>query len=260
MKIIPEWALHGLHDVVWQLLVDNISCSKKGICRILDIGAGPGEFTTRIMDAGHVAIACDVDKSNFVGRCDKFIICDLNHNWADAVMREGPYDVVVAQEVIEHIENPARFMRDIGSVLKPDGLCLLTSPNNQDKASRVDFLFHGELPWFRIAKVSDSGHQTPIFLEGFYLMAITAGFDLQGYYGYGERGPLKLNWKGRIFERYLDRKMKGACLNNVINIWVLQMNGDNQLKGKNYYDSNVLDKAKGWIKRPCAILNAKAIE
>lgn len=254
MNTEPEWAIGGLHDAVWKVLQDALPCAGRVQCRVLDAGSGPGEFSSRLTKAGYVAIACDQDKSVFCGKCSRFVPCDLNSNWADAVRSEGPFDAVVAQEVIEHIENPTRLIRDIGSLLKPGGLFILTSPNDQDKASRIDFLFHGELPWFRLDKLSQSGHQTPMFVELIYLMAITAGLALKGFYGYGKRAPLKLNWKGRLFERYLDRKMTGVCLNNVINIWVFQRS-DTALEGLSHLNPQVLAEAKKWKNTPCVILD-----
>lgn len=252
--MVPEWALSGLHNVVWKLLLERLPLDKQNECRVLDAGAGPGEFSSRLSDAGFVAIACDQDETVFCGKCHKFIPCNLNGDWASAVKVEGPYDAVVAQEVIEHIENPTRFIRDIASLLKPGGLCILTSPNDQDKASRIDFLFHGELPWFRLENLSGAGHQTPMFVELTYLMALTAGFELKGFYGYGKRAPMKLNWKGRLFERYLDRKMTGGCLHNVINIWAFQMN-NTPMRGLSHLDPRVLAAAKEWVKTPCTVMD-----
>ena len=46
-----------------------------------------------------------------------------------SVYKDKSFDVVTATEVIEHLENPRLFLRDINRVLKPGGLCVLSTPN-----------------------------------------------------------------------------------------------------------------------------------
>ena len=54
-------------------------------------------------------------------------VFDLNQDgWPDA----GPYDVVVAAEVIEHLYlGPATFLRRLGAYLEPGGHLVLQTPN-----------------------------------------------------------------------------------------------------------------------------------
>ena len=39
------------------------------------------------------------------------------------------YDLIIAIELIEHIENPFHFVREIAKSLNPNGQAILTSPN-----------------------------------------------------------------------------------------------------------------------------------
>jgi 2-polyprenyl-3-methyl-5-hydroxy-6-metoxy-1,4-benzoquinol methylase len=253
MHKLAEWSISGLHDALWRLVQTELTGKERSLA--LDVGAGPGEFSNRLSAAGCHTVACDINGKNFAAQCAAFVECDLNADWTRDLRAHSPFDLVVAQEVLEHIENPTKFVRDIGSLLKPGGVLFLTSPNSQDKASRIDYLFHGELPWFQLGQLTTSGHQTPIFVQLVYLMAITAGFELEGFYGYGRRAAMNLNWKGRLFERYLDRKMNGHCLNNVVNIWVLR-NSNIPEKGMSHLSPSVLAKAKEWMRRPCHLLDS----
>ncbi len=248
MRCPPEWSLAGLHDAVWTVIEPYLGCKHEA--RVLDVACGPGEFATRLKRAGCYTVACDYKPELFSGECDQLIGCDLNREWVSAITPHGPFDMVIAQEVIEHIESPARFLREVASLLSPGAVCVMTSPNNQDKASRIDYLFHGELPWFQLDSVHGTGHLTPIIVELFCMMAVAAGFELERFCGYGLRKPLKLNWRGRLFEKYLDFKMRGKCLDNVINLWVLRK-GDAPEAGMHCLSSPVLAKARQWAQVPC---------
>ena len=247
-----EWSISGLHDAVWR----QIAASRRGAPagRMIDVACGPGEFVTRFAKAGWTTVACDANVEAFQGEAGRHVACDLNADWPRAIGDES-FDLVVAQEIIEHLESPALFLRQLASVTRPGGTCVLTSPNSQDKASRIDFLFEGELPWFRVDQLHTNGHCTPITIPLLYLFAITAGFELTAFYGYGRRVPPKLNWRGRLFERYLDRKLTGPCLANVINIWFFTRSAEPPLSLR-HLDPAVLARGLQWYReKPCVSID-----
>jgi SAM-dependent methyltransferase len=42
---------------------------------------------------------------------------------------EGAFDVVIAGDIVEHLENPATFLRYIATALRPDGVAVITTPS-----------------------------------------------------------------------------------------------------------------------------------
>ena len=46
-----------------------------------------------------------------------------------ASLNLGTYDVVTAFDIIEHSSDPFRFLTDIGTVLKPNGLLVISTPD-----------------------------------------------------------------------------------------------------------------------------------
>jgi 2-polyprenyl-3-methyl-5-hydroxy-6-metoxy-1,4-benzoquinol methylase len=60
----------------------------------------------------------------------------------------GSYDLVVAAEVIEHLENPRFLAREWFRILKPGGAVLVSTPNNESWRSIVSLLFRGHYTAF----------------------------------------------------------------------------------------------------------------
>lgn len=48
---------------------------------------------------------------------------------ASGSLRPGSYDVIIATEVIEHVDDPQAFLRGLRSLVSDDGVVLLTTPN-----------------------------------------------------------------------------------------------------------------------------------
>jgi 2-polyprenyl-3-methyl-5-hydroxy-6-metoxy-1,4-benzoquinol methylase len=128
--------------------------------RILDFGCGEGAFSQRLTDLGFVVDVCDIDTSQIKAKTNSIIQIDLNkENLSDNFHYK--YDCIIAMEIIEHIENPWKFMRDISSLLKENGIVLISTPNVANFASRIRFLMRGNLLGFEKENLF-YGHITPI--------------------------------------------------------------------------------------------------
>ena len=58
-------------------------------------------------------------------------------------MADGGYDLVTSMEVIEHVADPAAFIRALAAKLAPDGLMILSTPN-RTPLSRLAMITIGE--------------------------------------------------------------------------------------------------------------------
>lgn len=56
-------------------------------------------------------------------------LVDVQDHLALAALGLEPADVVVAGEIIEHLESPGPFLRAVAPLLKPDGRLVVTTPN-----------------------------------------------------------------------------------------------------------------------------------
>jgi cyclopropane fatty-acyl-phospholipid synthase-like methyltransferase len=143
-RIYPEpMCLPGLHETVSRKIAHYISAAS----RVLDIAAGSGAFTRRLMDMGISVIANDADGRNWKLPEIELMNVDLNTAFAERFSDVRP-DAIAAIEVIEHLENPREFLRQCRQLVKTGGFMFVTTPNVTSAVSRAMFLRAGRTVFF----------------------------------------------------------------------------------------------------------------
>jgi SAM-dependent methyltransferase len=146
-------------------VAERLFALKPPPARVLDIAAGNGALTARLIDAGYDLTASDLNPSPF----ELDIPCthvNLDDPFAEKL--GGPYDAIVAIDVIEHLESPSAFLRGCAELLAPDGVLIVSTPNLESAASRVSFLTRGCPSWFGREEALGERHispQLPWFME-----------------------------------------------------------------------------------------------
>jgi SAM-dependent methyltransferase len=87
----------------------------------------------------------------------RFLRANLNESWPT---QDGEFEFVFAIEVIEHVENPRHFMRELCRSLRPGGYGFVSTPNNHSLASVLTFLCRGQHRRFQAP--SYPAHLTPM--------------------------------------------------------------------------------------------------
>lgn len=126
---------------------------------VLDVGAGAGAFSQRLVDLGYKVSALDTDPDKWLPRAIPFLRLDIDSGIAASV--ERTFDAACCLEVIEHVENPWNLLREIYSVLKPGGYLLLSTPNVTSFLSRAIFVMTGRFHQFDDGDLS-YGHINPV--------------------------------------------------------------------------------------------------
>ena len=67
------------------------------------------------------------------------ILCDLNYESIPS--KDKSFDVVIAGEVLEHLINPYKVVREFYRILKPNGILIVSVPNISSLVSRIKGLF-----------------------------------------------------------------------------------------------------------------------
>lgn len=94
---------------------------------VLDMGAGAG-IVQQMNLKGHAGRICGLDLDPRVKQnpmLDEGEVGDAAHiPWPDAT-----FDIVFADNVVEHLPDPSRAFTEVGRVLKPGGIFLFKTPN-----------------------------------------------------------------------------------------------------------------------------------
>lgn len=109
--------------------VKYIATIVKPGARILDFGAGDGEFAWELQQLGYTVIGVEYSKVAIAAAksCYGFkfyrSLKELN------VAQEDNFDMVIGIEVIEHLPNPNEILDLLSLILQPGGILYLTTPN-----------------------------------------------------------------------------------------------------------------------------------
>jgi len=96
---------------------------------MLDIGCGTGEFLKAGADAAFNVTGIDVDSTTTEYVAKKYGFPTLTGLLGPETFPQYSFDVVVLSHVIEHLQKPTELLGIIYSILKPNGLFVMCTPN-----------------------------------------------------------------------------------------------------------------------------------
>lgn len=157
---LPRTSTPALHPHI-ALMVQSIVPDTAS--KILDLGCGSGALLERLLLMGYADLTgVDISPPTSTNRIH-YQEADLDYFRLD--MPESSFDLVMAVEVIEHIENLGLFCKELARLLKPGGFALLTTPNLHSAQAKILFVLSDRLKQFD-AK-GDPTHISPIVLYPF---------------------------------------------------------------------------------------------
>jgi 2-polyprenyl-3-methyl-5-hydroxy-6-metoxy-1,4-benzoquinol methylase len=149
----------GLHDFVGERVLARYA--RPGV-RAADLGAGPGAMAARLRSLGCEVVAVDRDSNGFEAEVPHV---SLDFDQPDFASQLGlaSFGLVTAIEVIEHVESPIGFLRNVGRLLAPGGVGVLTTPNVDSLPARSKFLLSGKIR--TMDEHGEPTHISPVFLD-----------------------------------------------------------------------------------------------
>jgi 2-polyprenyl-3-methyl-5-hydroxy-6-metoxy-1,4-benzoquinol methylase len=151
----------GLHEFVGENVLTKYACPGT---RAIDLGTGHGAMAERLQKMGCQVTAVDLSPDGYEAKAPHVVI---NFDEGDFAARlgRGEYGVVTAIEVIEHVENPIAFLRNVGELLSVGGVAVLTTPNLDCLPARLRHLFSGKIRL--MDERGEPSHVSPIFFDLF---------------------------------------------------------------------------------------------
>lgn len=124
----------------------------------LDVGCGAGLLAEPLARMGAAVTGVDAAAENIAVAQDHAAGQGLGiayHAGELAALSLGRFDLVTSMEVVEHVSDPAAFIKELAARLKPDGLLILSTPNRTvisklllvEAAERVGAVPRGTHDW-----------------------------------------------------------------------------------------------------------------
>ncbi|MCC7178051.1 MAG: class I SAM-dependent methyltransferase [Acidobacteria bacterium] len=111
--------------------------------RVLDVACGEGYGSALLARAGaRAVVGVDVAAEAIASADARFAAPGVRYLVGDAtdlpavLEGEAPFDLVVSFETIEHVPDVERFLDGIRAVLAPDGIVIISAPNEPDPAGQ----------------------------------------------------------------------------------------------------------------------------
>jgi len=130
----PMKPLHALNPVRLRILKGWIG-EVKGKT-ILDVGCGGGIVCEPLARMGAKVTGIDAGQENIDAAKAHAVQSGLSITYKATTAEDykGQFDVVLALEIIEHVEDPALFVQSLIKLAKPKGLIILSTINRNAKA------------------------------------------------------------------------------------------------------------------------------
>jgi len=107
----------------------NFLKNKKGL-NVLEVGSGLGYTTYAVNQSGNTCTGIDIS-ADAVEKANKRFGKHFHTATLDGFKKqsEEKFDLIIATELIEHLQDPTQFVGEAETLLKPGGTLLITTPN-----------------------------------------------------------------------------------------------------------------------------------
>jgi SAM-dependent methyltransferase len=162
---------------------------------VADFGAGRADLVRSLLEMDRFSSiqAFDLmERPSDLPAHVKWCKTDLNESVPCGV---GVFDLVTSVGIIEYLENPYAFAREIHRVLRPNGTAILTTPNNESWRALISVVVRGHAPAF--PPLGANINLTALIRSDVLRILHFAGFSgiSFSYPGYGMVPKLPVSWQ-----------------------------------------------------------------
>ncbi|MBI1347040.1 methyltransferase domain-containing protein [bacterium] len=176
---------------------------------VLDVGCGTGSLCGYVQEQFEQYVGADAVHYDAFPVEQEFHAIDLDSGRVP--VSDGFADEVKAVEVIEHLENPRQFARELTRLAKPGGWIVVTTPNQLSLLSKLTLIVFNEFNTFRAG--SYPAHLTALLEVDLRRIARECGWvDVQVQYtGVGRVPGTAWHWP-----RWMSHLAPRALSDNVV--------------------------------------------
>jgi 2-polyprenyl-3-methyl-5-hydroxy-6-metoxy-1,4-benzoquinol methylase len=162
---------------------------------VADIGAGKADLARLLLEMNRFSLITGfdlMDRPADLPRNVKWCKVDLNQ---PLDCPANSFDLVTSLGVIEYLENPYLFARELHRVLRQGGTAILSTPNNESWRALVSLVIRGHFAAF--PRQATNINLTALVRSDFEKIMSFAGFrDVRfSYTGSGMLPKLKVSWQ-----------------------------------------------------------------
>jgi len=122
-----------------------VAADARGV--VADVGCGSGGLWPVLKDRFSGCIGLDAARYDGLAREIDFRATDFNAGRLP--LDDGSVDAAVAVEVIEHLENPRAFARELARIVRPGGWVAVSTPNQLSLLSLLTLAIKGRFSAFQ---------------------------------------------------------------------------------------------------------------
>jgi len=143
-----------IEELRYRMLLSKVPIKSK---KVLDIGCGNGELISMLAEEGHVCVALDLSEnrlSKFKDRATNLGVAQVQGDVINIPLRNSSIDIIMCSEVLEHIKDYEKVLKEMNRVLRPHGKIIVSVPYKEELMEMVcphcgkRFVPHGHLHSF----------------------------------------------------------------------------------------------------------------
>lgn len=183
---------HAYIDPVIFSLMDGL----EGVKRVLDLGCGNGTLSAGLIQRGYQVVGCDPSADGVAIAREqvpqgRFEVCGVYDD--PDMLGEKDFDLVVSEEVVEHLYRPSALPQFAHEALRPGGYLIVTTPYYGYLRNIVLSIFnrwdHHHTVWW------DHGHIKLFSRKTLTRLLESQGFRVMAFRG---AGNLPYLWRNMI--------------------------------------------------------------
>jgi glycosyltransferase involved in cell wall biosynthesis len=165
---------HSLHQYVL-----NTAGLHPGMISI-ELGANRGVLSSYVAENVNQHVAVDQSTPDLAGKSEAFAL-DLNKSFA-AKIPQRKYELCIALDVIEHLDEPEHFLLEVFDLLKPYGRLFISTANICYLPMRLSMLF-GQFNYGKRG-ILDRTHKRLFSVSSFQKLLTQYGYKIEAVQGF----------------------------------------------------------------------------